>query len=119
MSQELAQSLEIAFVALIFGIVVLYLSQKQAISFRYTIGWLMLCAIGIFAGLLIPVIEPLTSKLQLDAFAFVGGAAIIVLLAVCLQFSISISGLQRQLQRVNEDLALYKNTIEDMCDRKK
>jgi hypothetical protein len=119
MSQQLAQSLEIAIVALIFGIVVLYLSQKQAISFRYTVGWLMLCAIGMSTGFLIPVIGPLTSILQLDAFAFVGGAAIIVLLAICIQLSISISGLQRQLQRVNEEIALHKNIIEDIRDRKK
>jgi hypothetical protein len=51
--------------------------------------------------------------LQLDAFSLVGAVAIIVLLALCVQLSISISGLQRQVQLLNEDLAMHKKAVED------
>ena len=113
MSQQAAQALEIAVVSLAFAIFVVYLARKQRISFRYTVGWLVLCVIGALSGLLIPVITPLASALQLDAFSLVGAAAIVVLLALCVQLSISISGLQRQVQLLNEDLALHKQAVED------
>ncbi len=113
MSQQVAQALEIAAVALVFTLSILYLAQRQRISFRYTMGWLTLCIISAFTGLLIPLIKPLATKLQLDAFALIGASAIIILLALCIQLSISISGLQKQLQQLNEDLALHKKVVED------
>lgn len=113
MSQQTAQGIEIGFVAIVFATCVLYLARKQRISFRYTIGWLVLFGISALTGFLIPLIEPLAAQLQLDAFALVGASAIIVLLALCIQLSISISGLQNQMQRLNEDLALQKKLIED------
>jgi hypothetical protein len=113
MSQQAAQALEIAIVSSVFGLFIVYLARKQRISFRYTVGWLALCVIGALSGLLIPVITPLASALQLDAFSLVGAIAIIVLLALCVQLSISISGLQNQVQLLNEDLALHKKAVED------
>jgi hypothetical protein len=113
MSQQVVQAIEIAVVALIFTISILYLARQQRISFRYTIGWLTLCVISAFTGLLIPVIKPLATKLQLDAFALIGACAIIILLALCIQLSISISGIQKQLQQLNEDLALQKKAVEE------
>jgi hypothetical protein len=113
MSQQAAQALEIAVVSTVFGLFIVYLARKQRISFRYTVGWLALCVIGALSGLLIPVITPLASALQLDAFSFVGAIAVIVLLALCVQLSISISGLQNQVQLLNEDLALHKKAVEE------
>jgi len=113
MNQQTAQAFEIGFVAIIFALCILYLARKQRISFRYTMGWLTLCVISAFTGLLIPLIKPLAAKLQLDAFALIGASAIIMLLALCIQLSISISGLQNQMQRLNEDLALQKKIVED------
>ena len=113
MSQQVVQAIEIAAVALVFTISILYLARRQRISFRYTIGWLTLCVVSAFTGLLIPLIKPLATKLQLDAFALIGACAIIILLALCIQLSISISGLQKQLQQLNEDLALQKKVVED------
>jgi hypothetical protein len=113
MSQQVAQALEIAAVALIFTASILYLARTNRISFRYTIGWLALCVVSAFTGLLIPLIKPLATNLQLDAFALIGACAIIILLALCIQLSISISGMQKQLQQLNEDLALQKKAAED------
>ena len=113
MSQQVAQALEIGAVGLVFTLSILYLAQRQRISFRYTMGWLTLCVISAFTGLLIPLIKPLAAKLQLDAFALIGSSAIILLLALCIQLSISISGLQKQVQQLNEDLAMHKKAVED------
>jgi hypothetical protein len=98
-SQQRVQAIEIAIVACLFAVAVISLSRRGRISFRYTIGWL-------------------AEKLQLDAFSLVGALAVIVLLSLCIQLSISISGLQRQLRRLNEDLALQKKELDDLRDSK-
>ena len=117
-SQQRVQAIEIAIVASLFAIAVISLSRRGRISFRYTMGWLTLCLLSAVGGLLLPTIEPLSRKFQLDAFSLVGALAIIVLLSLCIQLSISISGLQRQLRRLNEDLALQKKELDDLRDSK-
>ena len=115
-SQQRVQAIEIAVVACVFALVIFMLSRKRRISFRYTIGWLTLSALSAVGGLLLPVIEPLSKKLQLDAFSLVGALAGIVLLSLCIQLSISISGLQQQLRKLNEDFALQKKEIDSLRD---
>ena len=116
--QQRVQAIEIAIVASLFAIAVVSLSRRGRISFRYTMGWLTLCLLSAVGGLLLPTIEPLSRKFQLDAFSLVGALAVIVLLSLCIQLSISISGLQRQLRRLNEDLALQKKELDDLRDSK-
>ena len=116
--QQRIQAIEIAIVACLFAIAVISLSRRGRISFRYTIGWLTLCLLSALGGLFLPVIEPLSRKFQLDAFSLVGALAVIVLLSLCVQLSISISGLQSQLRRLNEDMALQKKELDDLRDSK-
>ena len=116
--QQRIQAIEIAIIACLFAIGVISLSRRGRISFRYTVGWLTLCLLSAVGGLLLPVIEPLSRKFQLDAFSLVGALAVIVLLSLCIQLSISISGLQLQLRRLNEDLALQKKELDDLRDSK-
>ena len=116
--QQRIQAIEIAIVACLFAIAVISLSRRGRISFRYTIGWLTLCLLSALGGLFLPVIEPLSRKFQLDAFSLVGALAVIVLLSLCIQLSISISGLQSQLRRLNEDIALQKKELDDLRDSK-
>lgn len=117
-NQQRVQAIEVAFISCLFAITVIVLSRRGRISFRYTIGWLALCVLSALGGLFLPVIEPLSNKFKLDAFAFVGAIAVVVLLSLCIQLSISISGLQRQLRKLNEDFAFQKKALEDIRDRK-
>jgi hypothetical protein len=112
-SNEVLQAVEIAIVATIMALVVIYLARKERISFRYTVGWLALCGVSIFGGLFIPVIRPVAERLRLDSFTLIAAVAVIVLLGLSVQLSISISGLQRQLRDVNEDVAILKKEVED------
>ena len=116
--QQRIQAIEIAVTAIVFAIAVVILSRRGRISFRYTIGWLTLCVLSAVGGLLLPIIEPLSDKFKLDAFAFVGACSVIILLSLCIQLSISISGLQRLLRKLNEDFALQKKEISDLRDSK-
>lgn len=62
---------------------------------------------------MVPVVEPMSKFLKVEPFTVVGGSAFIVLLAICIQLSVSISGLQRQLFDVNEVVALLRDKIEN------
>ena len=117
-SQQRVQAIEIAIMAFGFAVAVVTLSRKERISFRYTIGWLTLCAISAAGGFLLPFIEPLSKNLQLDAFSLVGALAVIVLLSLCIQLSISISGLQQQLRKLNENFAIQKKALDNLRDSK-
>jgi len=113
MSQQTIQFLEVAVIAVLLSAVVLRLSRRRLISFRYTVGWLTLCGLGILAGLLIPLLTPIADFLRISEVALVATSAVVVLLAVCIQLSISISGLQRQLHDVVEELALVRRRFEE------
>ena len=116
--QQQVQAIELAAISCLFSIAVIALSRRGRISFRYTVGWLTLCALGALGGLLLPIIEPLSDKFRLDAFSFVGAIAVVVLLGLCVQLSISISGLQTQLRKLNENFALQKKELDDLRDSK-
>ena len=116
MSQVQIQSLELFAVAFFFSTGIFYLSRNGKISFRYTVGWLILfgfMAVGSFA---IPKIETITDLLRISPAALVAAVLLFLLLILCIQLSISISGLQRQLRKVNEDLALQKKELDDLHD---
>lgn len=113
MSRQAVQILEVAIIAIIMGFFVLFISRRHFISFRYTVGWLGLCAVTFLGALLVPVVEPVARFLKVDPFTVVGGSAFLILLGICIQLSISISGLQRQLHDVNEVVALLRDKVEN------
>lgn len=113
MSRQAFQILQITVIAALMGSIVLAIARRQLISFRYTIGWLGLCVVTFLGALLVPVVEPIAEFLKVDPFTVVGGSAFLVLLAICIQLSISISGLQRQLYEVNEVVALLRDKVEN------
>ncbi len=113
MSRQAIQILQITIIAAVMGSIILAIARRQLISFRYTIGWLGLCAVTFLGALLVPVVEPIAEILKVDPFTVVGGSAFLILLAICIQLSISISGLQRQLYEVNEVVALLRDKVEN------
>lgn len=113
MSSGQTQLLIVAIIATFFALSVLRLARRQKLSFRYTAGWLFLLAVSILAGLLIPIVEPIADVLNLSPVAVLVGISITILLAVCIQLSISISGLQKQVRILAEELALIRATGDD------
>ena len=113
MSRQAVQILEVATIAVLMGSFILAIARRQLISFRYTIGWLCLCGVTLLGALLVPVVEPIAKFLKVDPLTVVCGSAFLILLAICVQLSISISGLQRQLHDVNEVVALLRDKVEN------
>lgn len=114
MSDQLIQMIEIMGLAISAFVLVLFLSKKQLLSFRYTMGWIALSTLTFLGALVVPFIEPISESLRIGPFAVIGAICLFVLLSICIQLSISISGMQRHISRLNEEVALLKNTTEKL-----
>jgi len=112
MTQENIQRLELAVGCVLFAFVVLRFAKKGRISFRYTTGWLVLCALGVFASLLIPMFAPVAEFLRLSPTVFLVVVASIGSLLLFLQLTVSISGTQRRVNKLAEENALLREKLE-------
>jgi hypothetical protein len=119
MSSTTFQTIIGALFSLMFLTAVYRLGRSQRLSFRYTVGWMILGALGVLAGLLIPVAEPIAKQLQVAPSALLGVGAVILLVVLCVQLSISISGLQEQVRRIAEETAFLRQEIEEVSNLKK
>jgi hypothetical protein len=113
MSAKTVQTLVAAVVSLIFVLAVYRLGRKGKLSFRYTVGWMILGALGVVAGIILPLAEPVAEKLYLSPAAFLGVGAVILLVTLCIQLSISISGLQEQVRTLAEEAAFLRQELDD------
>lgn len=95
------------------GASVYLLARRGRLSFRYTVGWLVLCLFGITAGASVPLVQPLAEKLKVTPAALLSIAAVMLLVAICVQFSISISGMQEQIRRLTEESAELRLRMEE------
>jgi hypothetical protein len=119
MSSSTFQTIVGAVLSLMLVTAVYRLGRKQRLSFRYTVGWMILGAFGVLAGLLIPVAEPIAKQLQVAPSALLGVGAVILLVVLCVQLSISISGLQEQVRRIAEETAFLRQEIEEVSNLRK
>ena len=85
---------------------VYFLAKKQKLNFRYAVGWLTLCVIGIVASLGTSILEPAAQALGVTASAVIGLTAMLLLVLLAIQLSVSISGLQLQNRRLAEQIAI-------------
>jgi hypothetical protein len=112
-SQGAIQTLIATIAGLILATSIYLLARRGRLSFRYTVGWLVLCLVGITAGASVEIVQPLAEKLKVTPAALLSIGAIFLLLTICVQFSISISGMQEQIRRLTEEAAETKLRLEE------
>ncbi len=117
MSRQAFQIFQIALISISISALILNLSRRRLITFSYTVGWLSLCGVALLGSLLVPLVEPISRFLKVEPFTVVGGSAVLILLAICVQLTVSISGLHRQLNQVNEAVALLRDKVENDSTR--
>lgn len=105
MSQGTIQTLIATIAGLVMGSSVYLLARRGRLSFRYTVGWLGLCLFGITAGASVEIVQPLAEKLKITPAALLSVGAIFLLVTICVQLSVSISGMQEQIRRLTEEVA--------------
>ena len=116
MSPQVAQTLFAAVISVVFILAIFRLGRSQKLSFRYTVGWLSLGLLGVVAGLLSPLAEPFADFLNLSPAALLGIGGLMLLLILCVQLSISISGLQEQVRTLAEESAYLREELEQVRD---
>lgn len=94
------------------------LAKRGLISFRYLVGWLLL---GTLVVTSVPVafgVRPLSAALAMNQGTLLSIIGIILVVAICIQLSISISGVYERLRRTSEEVAHLKNAIEKLNKQK-
>jgi hypothetical protein len=110
-SQSTVQVLVAAVFCAGFLIVIYRLARSERLTFRYTVGWLTLFAFGVLAMVLLPVTTTVSRWLHLSPAGLLATGGLVLLLLICIQLSISISGMQHQIRRLSEEVA--KLRLED------
>jgi hypothetical protein len=116
MNAELLKQIALASLSFVYLIICYRLGARGKLSFRYTTGWILLFGVGLSSALLIPIVEPTAEYLELSPAAVVAGVGLVLLLAICVQLSVSISGLQEQVRTLNEEVAILKVGSESAQD---
>jgi len=110
-SNQTVFAFEIALVAIAFAIHVARLSKKRLLSFKYTIGWISVCLVGIFASPLVFLVTPLASLMRLTPTAFLVAISTISVAVILIQLSVSISGNQRKMETLVRENALLRESL--------
>lgn len=112
MSNSTAQVLVAAIGCVAFLLVIYRLARRQQLTFRYAVGWLTLFGIGVLATALLPVTIWLAEQLRVTPSALIAVGGLVMLLIICIQLSISISGLQEQVRTLAERIAELESRSE-------
>jgi predicted Holliday junction resolvase-like endonuclease len=59
-----------------------------------------------------PVVEPVSIALQISPAALLAATGIILVIVICVQLTISISGMQQQIRKLSEEVSLRQVLIE-------
>jgi hypothetical protein len=99
-------------ISLCFIFFVYTLARRERLSFRYAIGWMSLFIPGLLATVIVPLITPMSEAFAISPAAMLTMVFLLLLVTICIQLSISISGLQEQVRTLSEEVAQHRLTFE-------
>ncbi len=114
MSATVKQALVIAAGGVALGILVLFLARRRLITLRFAVGWLGIAGVAILAAVLAPLVNPLADVFQMTGTAVFLVAATTVLMAICIQLSITVSGLWSRMRDLAESHALMEAELDEL-----
>lgn len=91
-----------------------FLVRRRMLSIRYGLGWLTVSVVG-FVGT--PLLSAASSQVRHLGFTPTGfslGVLIAFIGLICLQLSISLSGLHRAIQDLSEHAALVEHRLREL-----
>jgi hypothetical protein len=87
------------------------LVRLRLLSIRYGLGWLTVSIAGLAAGPVLTALRRPAEKLGFTPTGFSAGVFIVFLGLLCLQLSISLSGLHKAIQDLAEHAALMEERL--------
>lgn len=114
MSPTVKQALVIAAGGVVLAGLVLFLARRRLMTLRFALGWLGIAAVAILAAVLAPFVKPLADVFQMTGTAVFLVAATAVLVAICIQLSITVSGLWSRVRDLAESNALLAAELDEL-----
>jgi hypothetical protein len=90
------------------------LVRRRMLSIRYGLGWMMVAILGFLGTPLLSFLATKVRHLGFTATGFSLGVLIVFLGLICLQLSISLSGLHRAIQDLSENAALTEQRLREL-----
>ncbi len=114
MSLEAALAMGSAVVLMVSTVV---LVRRRMLSLRYGLGWLGVAVLGFIGTPLLTAVSGSVKHLGFTPTGFSLGVLIAFLGLICLQLSISLSGLHRAIQDLGEHAALVEQRLRELEGR--
>jgi hypothetical protein len=114
MAESTVQILFCTCIGLIATVAVYQLARHRLLSFRYTVGWLVLGVLVMVAGIAVPIVAPVAEILAITPAALIAIGAVLLFVIICIQLSISISGIYEHQRRLTEELAHLRHAVEQI-----
>src|SRR5664279_4876554 len=87
------------------------LVRRRLLSVRYGLGWLTVSVAGVAAGPLLQAFSGQARRIGFTQTGFSLGVFILFLILLCLQLSVSLSGLHSAVQALSEHAALLEERV--------
>lgn len=117
MSSGFGQGLLIATGGVLLAAAAITLARRRLITLRYMLGWLAIAVVTLVAAAAASLVRPLAELFSMTATGVLLAGATVLLVAIAVQLSISVSGLQAQLRELAEAHALLANRLDELDDR--
>ena len=108
---DLALTLVISSIGVVFGVVVVLIARRGSLSTRYMLGWLFVAACVVVGGLFSGLVDPVADLVGVSPEALVVSAVGAALLALTVQLSITVSGLTEIVRTLAESHALLEEQV--------
>ena len=114
MSTSVKQALVLALGGVVIVLVILALTRRRLLTTRYTLGWLAVGAFVALAAVTLPFVGRLGRVANITPTAVLLMISSVLLLAISIQLSISVSLLQERLRTTAEAHALLARRVSDL-----
>jgi len=114
MSTSVKQALVLALGGVVIVLVILALTRRRLLTTRYTLGWLAVGAFVALAAVTLPFVGRLGKVANITPTAVLLMISSVLLLAISIQLSISVSLLQERLRTTAEAHALLSRRVSDL-----
>lgn len=117
MAAGIGQGLLIATGGVLLAVAAITLARRRLITLRYMLGWLAIAVVTLVAAAASRLVQPLAELFSMTATGVLLAGATVLLIAIAIQLSISVSGLQTQLRELAEAHALLANRLDELDER--
>lgn len=114
MSTTAKQALVLAVGGLAISLVILRLARRRLLTTRYALGWLTVGVLIALAAVAMPFVGELGQLANMTPTAVLLTMSSVLLLAISVQLSISVSQLQERLRTTAEAHALLARRLEEL-----